>query len=584
MNRIMESATGERPFDLVLKNARYVNVFTEEIYPAEIGVTDGRVAHVTQPGEDGLDGRETYDCAGRFAIPGLIDTHTHIESSMLTPANFARVVVPHGTTTVLADPHEICNVLGVEGMEYCLRAGEGVRLRIFWAVPSCVPSVLGVEGNKMTFNAEEIGRMLSMPHTLALGEVMDYPGVIGREPRMLAIIDEAKRRGMIVQGHVMGVTSRQLSAYQIAGCESDHEARELEEVLMKLRAGLVVECRYASNARNVAVEAKALGMLGYPVNATLCTDDREADDLLQEGHLDEVVRQAIAGGVPPVKAIQMATRNAALFLGLKDRGSLRAGSLADIVLVRDLESFAADAVFIGGELCAEGGRLLVDIETPATEIETRNTMHVKSAPRREDFLIPAAGGRVRLNGLSFRDGDPFHTTLETTEFAALDGHADIASRAGWVTMAVIERHNATGNIGLAPLRNLGLERGAVAGTVAHDAHNLFVFGVNADDMAAAARRLMQTGGGYVAVENGCILGEVELPVCGLMSTLPAAGVAAEVAAMKEILAGMGIRSHNPVHLLAWFSLAVLPEVRLTDRGLVDTVAQRIVPLHAGDGR
>lgn len=583
MIRTMESALGERPFDLVLRNARYVNVFTEEIYSADIGVADGRIAHVTQPGEGNLDGHETYDCAGRFAVPGLIDTHTHIESGMLTPANFARVVIPGGATTVVADPHEICNVLGVEGMEYCIRAGEGVRLRILWAVPSCVPSVLGVEGNRMTFNAEEIGRMLSMPNTLTLGEVMDYPGVIGRDPRMLAIIDEAKKRGMPVQGHVMGVTARQLSAYQIAGCESDHEAREMEEVLMKLRAGMVVECRYASNARNVPVEAKALAMLNYPVNATLCTDDREPDDLLKEGQMDEVVRQAIAAGVPPVKAIQMATRNAALFLGLKDRGSLRAGCLADIVLVRDLEAFAADAVFIGGELCAEGGRLLVDIVSTATDIETRNTMHVRSEPRREDFLIPARGGNVGLNTISFQAGDPFHTTLEMVDFAVRDGCADIASHPGYVTMAVIERHNATGNIGIAPLKNLGLEHGAVAGTVAHDSHNLFVFGANADDMAVAARRLVETGGGYVAVEDGRILGEVRLPVCGLMSALPAAEIAGEVAAMKVVLNGMGIRSHNPVHLLSWFSLAVLPEARLTDRGIIDTVRQRIVPLRADAG-
>lgn len=311
MNTILSSALGDIPFDVVLKNARYVNVFTEEIYPAEVGITDGRVAHVTQAGEPGLNGNGTYDCAGRHLLPGLVDTHVHIESGMMTPANFARTVIPHGTTTVLADPHEICNVLGTDGMDYCLKAGRDILLHVFWAVPSCVPAVLGVESNKMVFNAPEIAQMLALPGVLALGEVMDYMGVIRQNPRMMAILAEAKRAGKLIQGHVIDVDARQLSAYMAAGVESDHESRTLEDVMMKLRAGMTVECRYGSTAQNVPMEAEALRLLNYPVNATLCTDDREPDDLLRLGQMDEAVRQAIRHGVPPIKAIQMATRNGA---------------------------------------------------------------------------------------------------------------------------------------------------------------------------------------------------------------------------------------------------------------------------------
>lgn len=580
MNPVISAALGDRPFDLVLKNANFVNVFTEEIYRADIGVADGRVAHVTQPNEPGLSGPNEYDCAGKYALPGLIDTHVHIESAMMTPANFARAVIPHGTTTILADPHEFCNVLGVEGMRYCAEASRGIRLRVRLAAPSCVPAVLGLENNKATFGAPEVEEMLAIPECLALGEVMDYVGVMKQDARLAAILAAAKKRGMIIQGHVIGVDSRQLSAYMAAGCESDHESRELDEVLMKLRSGMVVECRYGSSAKNLPLEAKALAMLHYPVNAVLCTDDREPADLLREGHIDEAVRQAVAAGVPPVKAIQLATRNAALFLGLKDRGGLRPGSLADIVVADSLEKFSVHAVFIGGELCAEKGRLLADIAAPETEVERRNTMRVKREPEARDFRIAAAGDRVKLNCLSCRDGDPFKTWLKAVEFKVQDGFADIGSVPGFSTLTVIERHNATGNLALAPVEGIGLARGAVAGTVAHDSHNLFVFGTNAEDMAAAARHLIRSGGGFAAYDKGKLLAEIRLPVAGLVSRLPAADIAAEMTAMDKAVRSLGVDNHSPVHFLSWFCLPVLPDVRLTDLGLVDTLAQRLVPLRA----
>ncbi len=585
MTHLMAAAAGDEPFDLVLKNAQFVNVHTEEIYQADVGIADGRIAHVTQPEEDGLsgaDGSPVYDCTGRFLLPGFIDTHVHIESGMMTPANFARAVIPHGTTTVLADPHEICNVLGVEGIEYCADATRDILLRVFLAVPSCVPSLLGAESNKMVFGPDEIARMLAMPGVLVLGEVMDYMGVIKRDPRMLAILDEALKAGTLVQGHVIDVTSRQLSAYMTGGVESDHESRTLADAVMKLRAGMTLECRYGSTAQNVPVEAEALALLNYPVNATLCTDDREPDDLLRRGHIDEALRQAVRAGMPPIKAVQLATRNAALFLGQKDIGSLRPGARADMVLVDDLRDFTVRAVFIGGRLCAEKGKVVATIPSSASPIESRNTMNVKGTLTRRDFIIPAEGGTVRLNGLSLRDGDPFMTTPVQAEFAVRDGSAAIGGEADFVTMAVIERHNATGNIALAPVRGTGLRCGAIAGTVAHDSHNLFVLGKNPDDMLIAAQRLVELGGGFAVVEDGRIVAEVPLPVCGLMSVHPVEALAEETAALKRAVNDMGIVGGSPVHMLTWFCLPVLPTVRLTDKGLFDTVRQKPLPLYVPD--
>ncbi len=579
MNRVMSAAVGDVPFDLVLCNARIVNVYTGEVYSGEIGIVGDRIAYVSEPDETGLAAATRYDCGGRFVLPGLIDTHVHMESGMMTPANFARTVIPHGTTTILADPHEFCNVLGLDGMAYCTEASRDILLRVLLAAPSCVPSMPG-ESNKMAFGPDEVGRLLDVPAAAALGEVMDYVGVVRQDDRMMSILAEARKRGKIIQGHIINPTARELAAYMAAGVESDHESRLTDEALRKLRAGMVVECRNGSSARNIAALAPALKAAGYPVNATLATDDREPDDLLHDGHIDEAIRQAVRAGVPPVYAIQMATRNAALFLGRKDLGGLKPGAVADIVVADSLDDFRVGAVFVRGVLAAERGDLVVDIPAGTSPIEQRNTMNLARLPVRDDFLVRATGDAVVLNAMSFLNGDPFHTTLAPTRVPVRDGVADIGSVDGLVTMAVLERHNATGNIGVAPAANIGLTRGAVAGTVAHDSHNLFVFGKNVDDMVVAATCLARSGGGFAAVENGQILAKIRLPVAGLVSTKPVRELAAEVDAMKTVLRGLGIDNHAPVNFLTWFCLAVLPEVRLTDKGLVETTTQKMIPLFA----
>ncbi len=586
MNHIAAAALGSEPFDLVLDNLRFVNLNTEEVYPAQIGVKAGRIAHVTPPGGSGLVGETRRDCQNAYALPGFIDSHVHIESSMLTPGNFAAAVIPRGTTTVVADPHEFCNVRGTAGMAYVRDASRSIRLRVLLAAPSCVPALVGAETNFTTFGPDEIRDMLAMPETVSLGEVMDYPGVVHQSQRMRDILAAARASGKIIQGHIIDPTDRELSAYLAAGCESDHECRTIEDAMRKLRAGMTLECRNGSTAKNLPVEAEALAKLNYPVNATLCTDDREPHDLLEIGHLDSALRSAVRHGIPAMKALQMATRNAALFLGLRDRGNLRPGSLADIVLVRDLVDFQIEAVFIGGELVAENGRMAVAIPHPDLPFEHENTVRIQAGltPDSFRFRLPEkaalpAPGSVTLNCITFPQGDPFLTQLLPVSFPVRDGCADLSGLPDFATLAVLERHHASGNLALAPVHNTGLREGAVAGTVSHDSHNLFVFGMNPEDMLTAVKRIVHLGGGFVAVRRGEVAAEVPLPVAGLVSKRPAAEVAAEMAAMKIILGEMGLVGEAPLHMLTWFSLAVLPEVRLTDKGLFDTVRQVFLPMY-----
>ncbi len=586
MNHIAAAAAGTEPFDLVLENLQLVNLYTEEIYPAQIGIRQDRIAHVTPPNANGLAGKIHHDCQNAYALPGFIDTHVHLESGMLTPNNFAHAVIPHGTTTIVADPHEFCNVLGTAGMTYLRDASRNIKLRVLLAAPSCVPPLIGAETNFATFGPQEIAEMLAMPETIALGEVMDYPGVIRQSQRTQDILTVARKTGKIIQGHIIDPSDRELSAYLAAGCESDHECRTLEDAIMKLRAGMVLECRYASTAKNVPVEAAALAKLNYPVNATLCTDDREPHDLIHQGHLDAALRSAVSHGVPPIKALQMATRNAALFLGLRDRGVLKPGALADIVLLRDLKDFKVNAVFIGGERLAENGCMTADIPAPDLAFEKQNTVRIQAGLTPDAFRFPVPGhaclrpgDRLSLNCITFPQGDPFLTKLLPTSFPIRDGAADLAAVPDFAALAVLERHHGRGNLALAPIHHTGLRAGAVAGTVSHDSHNLFVLGVNPEDMLAAVNRLAGLGGGFVAVREGRIAAEVPLPVAGLVSRLPATEVAAQMGAMKQVLGEMGLTGESPLHALTWFSLAVLPEVRLTDKGLFDTTRQVFLPIY-----
>ncbi len=578
-NRVIAAATGEIPFDRVIHNIKFINLLTKEIYDSEIGMIDGRIGHINQPGEKPLEGKERYDGGGRYAAPGLIDTHVHIESSMMTPANMAKAILVHGTTTIACDPHEIANVLGIEGVQYIIDASRDIPLMVYVLAPSCVPSVIGLETAGAAFGREEIARIMAMERVIGLGEVMDFPGVIHQSERMMAILETAQKYTRFLQGHAPNLTGRELSAYLASGVGSCHETNFSDEARYKLRAGMTLECRESSIAQNIKAIAPVLKEFQYPPNATLCTDDREPEDLLKDGHLDHVVRRAIAEGIPPLEAIKMATYHAAKLIDLPELGLLKPGNLANIILLKSMDDFSVDEVFIKGELVARSGKLVRDFPMQEFPLEKRNTLVLKAMPTAEDFKISASGSKVKVPIIAFNPQMPIITELEYIELPVKDGFIDISGRDDLALLAVFERHGVNGNHGVCFVKGLGLNLGAIASTVAHDCHNLMVLGKNIPDMLKAVEVLSKTGGGYVCTADGHVEALLELPIAGLLSDKSAEEVAVQTGKLKQTIKKFGMTGNFPaLLLLVTFALPVIPNVRLTDHGLVDVNTQTLIPL------
>ena len=578
-SRLMQAANGQIPFDLVLKNVQLVNVFTKEIYPADIGICEGYIAHVTQPGEEGLSGEREYDAQGKYAVPGMIDTHIHIESTMMNPTNFAKAVLPHGTTTVVTDPHELANVLGLEGVRYILESSAHLPLRLYVLAPSCVPSALGVETSGAAFNASEIATMLEWERVIGLAEVMDFPGVIYQSERMKEILEVARKKGCFLQGHVPFLTGRGLSAYQCSGINSDHEVVATNEAIYKLRAGMALECRESSIVQNIKALVPALKACNFPPNATLCTDDREPDDLLNEGHLDHVIRRAIQEGVPVLEAIKMCTYNAAQLTKLYDHGAIAPAHVADIVLVEDLINFTVNEVFIGGELVAKEGKMAVELTSPRHPVEKRNTIKLKSIPSAATFQIEAGQKeKAVVNVIAYDSENPLLTKLAKIEVLVKDGKIDISQNPELAYISILERHGRNGNISVGLVQGLGIAKGAIASTVSHDCHNLTVIGREPEDMALAAQELAKCGGGIACVAEGRVLAKVELPIAGLMSPKCVEELAPETFHLKKAIKGLGLVGDYPLLRVTTFALAVIPEFKMTDQGLVDVLSQEFIPI------
>jgi len=577
-SKVIEAINGEIPFDLVIKNANYVNVITREVYESEIGITDGRIGHVNQPGEPPLEGKNIFDAKGRYVIPGLIDTHIHTESTMMTMHNVAEALIPHGTTTMACDPHEIANVMGTEGVEYIIESSRDIPMMTCVLAPSCVPSAENMETSGAEFSRNEIERILSMDRVIGLGEVMDFEGVINQSERMSEILDEARSRKVFIQGHAPMLTGRKLSAYLSSGIKSCHETSFADEARYKLRAGMTLECRESSIMHDINVLAEVIKEFNYPENATLCTDDREPDDLLNEGHLDHVIRVAIESGIPAVEAIKMATYNSARLLGLDDIGSLTPGKRANIAVLDSLENIKVTDVFINGEHIAKDGTMISKTGAKEYPIEKINTVRLKSMPKAEDFKIKCGGEKAILNVMAYDKDVPIITKLEQAEVDAGDGYIDISSREDLSTLAVFERHGINGNKQTCIVKNLGLKRGAIASTVAHDCHNLIVIGKNEEDMVKAAEVLISSGGGIVCVLGGKVEAIVELPIAGLLSPEPIENLAPKTALLKQKMRELGIASSCMLLQLATLALPVIPEVRLTDYGLVDVISKKFIPI------
>lgn len=531
-----------------------MDVILGEIRQGDLAVAGGYIV-----GFGARKAEEIIDLKGKYLVPGLIDAHVHIESSQLSPAEFARAVLPHGTTCVIADPHEIANVLGLRGIRYMLRATESLPLRVFFMAPSCVPSS-PLENAGATLSAEEIKEVLSWDRVLGLGEVMNFPGVLSRDPEVWAKLEAA--HGKPIDGHAPGLSGYELWAYRLAGPRTEHECTLLREAREKLRAGMHILIREGTTARNLSALIPLLSAHTAPF-VHFCTDDRHPETLHTEGHMDDVLRKAIAGGTDPLVAIAAATIHAARAYGLVDLGALAPGFRADFLVVSDLEQFEVERVYVGGELVAEGGRCLAECpDIPAGDV--RGTVDVDTGAL--SFRIPAEGKKARVIGVVPGQVVTEGLILEPKEVGGevvADPERDI------LKLAVVERHRGTGNVGLGLVRGFGLKRGALGSTVAHDSHNIVVVGTNDGDMRLAVARLVELGGGQVVIADGKVLAELPLPLGGLMSDLPLEEVVRRSGGLKKASRSLGCVLPDPFMQLSFLALPVIPKLKLTDLGLVD---------------
>ncbi len=565
-------ARGEEPADLLLKNAQLVNVLSGEIHPADVAVWDGRVV-----GFGDYQARQVVDLDGQYVCPGFIDAHVHLESSMVQPAEFARAVVPHGTTAVVCDPHEIANVLGLDGVRYVLDASEGLPLHVYVMAPSCVPAThMETAGAELT--ADDIEQLWGYERVIGLAEMMNYPGVLFRVPEVLEKLRSAGQRP--IDGHAPGLSGLDLNAYVAAGVRSDHECTELEEAREKLRRGMHILIREGTTARNLH-DLLPLVTLTNSRFCHFCTDDRHPDTLLSEGHVDDVMRKAMAWGLSPVTAIQMATINTAEYFQLRNVGAVAPGYRADLLVLDDLQSIEVAQVYAAGELVAEGGRFLIPrAELPAVPIQPSVHVDVESL----DFRIPAGAGPADAPVARVIGAIPEQIVTEdlrlrpTVAADAKDGYVVSDPVRDLLKMAVIERHGGPGNVGLGLVKGVGLKRGAIASSVAHDSHNIVVIGATDDEMRAAVAAIAEMGGGQVAVAGGEVLAACPLPIAGLMSDRPLEEVRDQAEALTEAAHALGCTLPDPLMTMSFLALPVIPALKLTDQGLVDVGKFEVVPL------
>jgi adenine deaminase len=567
--RRIRVARGEEAADLILRNGQLVNVCSGEIYPADIVIVDGIIAAIGEPGQ--YEANETRDLGGRFLVPGLIDGHMHIESTMLTLAQFAQVVVPHGTTTVIIDPHEYANVMGVEGIRYALASGRNLPLTVYAVLSSCVPAS-PLESPRQILSAADLLPLLDDDRVLGLAEMMDVPGVLQANPQVLAKIEATRARGRVVDGHAPSVRGRDLNAYASAGIMSDHESTTIDEAREKLRLGMWLMVREGSAARNLEALLPLIKELNPP-RACFVTDDRDPVDLVQRGHIDSMIRMAIAGGLHPMQAIRMGTLNTAQYFHLDDRGALVPGYVADILVVGDLERFDIQEVYKDGSLVAQAGRPL--FEPPANEIAAVQGVVNTGTIRPEQLRIPGQAGDVAVIGI-----EPGQiTTLRLSETAPLvDGQLVPDIFRDLLKLVVVERHHASGRVGLALVKGFGLKKGAIASTVAHDAHNLVIAGTNDADILRAIEAINEIGGGFALVVDGQMRASVALPLGGLVSPLPVDQLVSQLQALDTAAAALGCTLEHPFMTLSFLSLSVIPSLKLTDQGLIDVAAAQVVPL------
>ena len=570
LRRRIQIARGEIPADLLLRNANLVNVCSGECYPADVAIADGLIVGMATP-TSRYQGREEWDLQGRWLAPGLLDGHMHLESTMLVLPEFARIVVPRGVTSVMLDPHEFANVLGVEGIRYVLEAGRNVPLSAYVMISSCVPAS-SFESPLRTLLAEDLLPLLTENRVLGLAEMMNMPGVLHGDEQVLAKITATLQRGLVVDGHAPGINGLDLCAYATAGIMSDHECTTLEEARERIRLGMWVMIREGSAARNLDALLPLVQEL-HPPRVFFVTDDRDPQDLTTRGHIDSMVRRAIELGLAPVEAIRLASYNTAQYFRLYDRGAIAPGCVADLIVLDDLETFQVESVYKDGVLVAREGRLLV--ETPSSPFSAvMQTVRIGKITE-ADLRLPGKPGPIEVIGI-----EPGQIVTKHLQEEAPIRNGEIVADPDrdLLKLAVIERHQASGRVGLGLVKGFGLKRGAIASSVAHDAHNLVIAGVSDSDILRAAYVLEEMGGGFVCVVDGKVCASVPLPLGGLVSPLPVTELVQQLHTLDAVAAELGCSLDHPCMTLSFLSLSVIPSLKLTDRGLVDVETFTLLPL------
>lgn len=560
----LAAARGDANADLLLRNANLVNVISGEIYPTDIVIHD---RHVVALGA-GYSGQQTVDLDGSFVAPGLIDAHVHIESSLVTPAEFARAVLPHGVTTVITDPHEIANVLGLEGMRYMLDSAKRGPLNMFVMASSCVPAT-DMETSGARLEAEDLAQLVEHPWVLGLAELMNYPAVALGDEGMLDKIELFER--LTLDGHAPDMTGAMLNAYVAAGVQSEHECTTLEEAREKLRLGLTIFIREGTTTRNLKPLLPLVNAANHGA-ICFCTDDRIPADLIDHGSIDHMIRIAIAEGIDPLLAIRMGSFNTARHFGLKKYGAIAPGKYADLVVVDDLRDFRPAQVYRGGRLVAENGYMTIPA-APLRPVDLRSTVNLPSTHL--DFSVPAKSANIRVIG-TVADQVVTERLAERAKIVAGCAVSDVERDI--LKFAMVERHRASGDIGLAFIKGFGLKRGAIAGTVAHDHHNLAVIGADDISMAAAVKAIAGMGGGLAVADGQDVVASLPLPIAGLLSDLPIEEVRWRYDRMIAAAHALGNRMSDPFMVMSFMGLEVIPKLKLTDQGLVDVEQFKLTPL------
>lgn len=565
--QLVNVAAGREPADLVLKGGRVVNVHAGEIVEGDVAIAGNRIA-----GLGSYDGRQDIQLKGQYICPGFIDGHVHVESSMLSVPEFAAVVSAHGTTAVVADPHEIANVMGTEGIRYILRSSKYSPINVYLTLSSCVPAS-HLESSGAELKASDLKPFMSEPWVLGLAELMNWTGVIRCDPDVMEKLELFQ--STVVDGHAPGLGGRDLMAYVAAGVRSDHECTHYEEAREKLAAGMYVMIREGSAARNLDELIK----LVKPETAhrfMFVTDDKHVDDLISEGHVNYIVRRAVAKGMPPTMAVRLASTNAANYFELRSVGAVSPGRMATLTILENFETCRATHVYKEGELVAADGHCIRKVPPQEATVSLRSTINIQWLEP-DDFTIPAPSPAPHMNVISIVP-DQLHTEHAVAEARVENGNVVADPSRDLCKLALLERHQASGRIGLGFVRGFGLKQGALASSVAHDAHNLLVVGTNDADMLAAAVRLVKIRGGLCVVRDGETLADLPLPIGGLMSEESAGQVAEQLRRVRQAAATLGCTLRRPFMTLSFLSLSVIGAIKVTDQGLIHGTDMKVINL------